>query len=78
MGPALAFPNLLREGAGAVGFQLRQMLFGPAAEALERHDQGAAERGERVFDFRDGAVMDLSAHETVALQAAQGLGKHLL
>lgn len=54
------------------------MFFGPAAEAVQRFDESAAEPGEGVFDFRWHNRMDGAPNEAVALEAAQGLGEHFL
>src|ERR1043166_1593627 len=58
--------------------QLGQMFFRPAAERVQRLDQGPSESGERVFDFWRNDRMNCPLDEAVTLKAAQRLGQHFL
>ena len=61
-----------------VFLQLRQMLFRPAAEHVQRIDQRPPEAREGVLDFRRHDGMNFTQHQAVALETAQRLREHLL
>src|SRR6266478_5841082 len=65
-------------GLQAVRLKLRQMFFRPPAKPLQRLNQGTPQLGKRIFHFRRHDRMNSASHKTVALQAAQRLGKHFL
>ena len=54
------------------------MFFRPAAEALQRFDEGAAQFREGVFHLGRDDRVNGPSHQAVAFQAAQSLGEHFL
>src|SRR5437868_7702875 len=65
-------------GSRAVRLKLRQMFFRPPAKPLQRLNQGTPQLRKRIFHFGRHDRMNSAVHKTVALQAAQRLGKHFL
>src|SRR5437763_17196341 len=54
------------------------MFFRPPAKPLQRLNQGTPQLRKRMFHRRRHDRMNSAVHKTVALQAAQRLGKHFL
>src|SRR4249920_207878 len=54
------------------------MFFRPATKSLERLDQRASLLRKRIFYFGRHDRMHHALHQSVTLEAAQGLGEHFL
>src|SRR5438045_5059966 len=65
-------------GPRAVRLKLPEMFFRPTTQSLQRLDQRASQLRKRIFYFRRHNRMHYALHQTVALEAAQGLGEHFL
>jgi hypothetical protein len=61
-----------------VGFDFWGVMLGPIADGVEREGEGAAERGERIFDHGWNDGIDLAGDKAILLESAEGLGEHFL
>src|SRR5437870_7281063 len=68
----------MRVGFCPVSFQFRQMLFRPFANRLQWLNQSPTERREGILDFGWNNRVDRPPDQPIPLEAAQGLGQHLL
>jgi hypothetical protein len=61
-----------------IRLKFSQMFIRTAAKRFQRLNQNPTQSRQRVFYFRRHDRMNGALHQTVALEAPQGLGKHFL
>ena len=62
----------------AIGLELSEVFFRPAAECVQWFNQGSSQPRERVLYFRGHDGVNSPLHEAVALESAQCLRQHFL